>query len=81
MDPRDLIHVCGIQLHGGVAGGGFCDDIASVKILRNPLVKRTCPGSTLHLSCRDTMSTSLAIGDPGSRLGFACCLPGMSSVG
>lgn len=41
MDPRDLIHVCGIHLHGGVAGGGFCDDIASVKILRNPLVKGT----------------------------------------
>jgi len=41
MDPRDLIHVCGIQLHGGVAGGGLLGDSASVKILRNPLVEGT----------------------------------------
>lgn len=30
MDPKDLIHVCGIQLHSGVTGGGFRDDSASV---------------------------------------------------
>lgn len=84
MGLRDwFIHVCGIQLHSGAAGDSFHKDGASVKILGNPLVERTWPGSTLQLSFRGSMrlSTRLETGDPGSRLRFDCCEPQASRVG